>query len=444
MRNKIVNIYILFLFTIVNLIHTDIVVMNLYLKTLVFTVSAVVAFALCFWFRDVKKIDWKKFEILDWAMLAIMLADIGRLIWQIRKDATNADQEFIVFSIVLMYFIMRQCNQIEERTIFLFSISNFVMYCVLMINRIYPTGFAGIREQINADGGINAWLVLGICIQVIAYCTAKTRRYQIWYGVCTILGAFLLFLEKNMIAILIVETIFIAISSHYQPTKGLIRRTMQMFFGFNFLLCNMSLITGYVEVFKGITTYDLEVSVYMELVLAVIGLIFFTLWDKCNRENTSDDELLPEMLPFFRGLKIAAIIYLAALFTAAVRGASVILPDMMLKLLSAFVLGTADQTGIFNTVGTRYGLVGAIITFVFLFMLASKSFAKDGDMPDLQKPLKMIVAIYVMQSILLKQTMMSVPLYAVLIIAYWNQNKKTIKQTKGEDTNEANYSDTVL
>ena len=444
MRDKIVHIYILFLFAIVNLVHTDITIADIYLKTLVLTIGTVVAFALCFWFRDSKKIHWKGFRLTDWVMLAILFADIARLIYQAGVDSTDLDPEFGILSVALMYFILKQCDQIKGRAIFLLSISNFVIYVILMINHIFGAEFAGIGEQINTDGGINAWLVLGICVHVIAYCTAKARGYKIWYGACALLGALLLFLEKNMIAILLVETVFILIASQYQPTKGLVKRTMQMFFAFNFLLCNMSLLTGYVEIFKGISTYDLEVSVYMELILAVIGLIFFTIWDKCCKEDTADDVVLPQMLPFFRGLKIAAIIFLAALFTTAVRGESVVLPDVMLKLQSAFILGTAEQTGIFHTVGTRYGLAGVVIIFVLLFMLASKSFAKDEDLPDVQKPLKIIATIYVMQSILLKQTMMNVPLYAVLIIAYWNSNTKRTKDIKGEDTDEANHSDTML
>lgn len=455
MRNKVVNRYILFLFIVINLIHADISIMNMTfdLGILVFTIITIAAFGSCFWLDYVKRSDRKELRTQDWVIfgiiLAIVFADIIRLISRAGVNTQETENHLLLCSLVLMYFILGKCDQVEEQTVLLFSISNFVMYGILIVNYITATGFQSIEEQITADGGIMAWLVLGVCVHMVAYCTDTVRQHKIWYGICALLGSFVLFMEKNMIAILIVEAVFFLIISEYQPVKGLIRNVMQLFFAFNFLLCNMSLVVGYVNIFKGLASYDLEVSVYLELVLAVIGLIFFTLWDKCNKEEIADDELMPGMLPFFKGLKIAAVIFLLALFAAATRGESTVLPEVMYKILSAFILGAAEQTGIFHTAGASYGLIGAAIIFVFLLILAAICFQKKEERPEPQRLLHIIVTIYLVQSILLKQTVMSVPFYAVFIIAYWNHYKKAAtnieeKEIEEESTDEANNSDTML
>ena len=152
------------------------------------------------------------------------------------------------------------------------------------------------------------------------------------------------------------------------------------------------------------------------------------------------DTRLPELLPFFQLVAVVAIIFIGALFTAATRGSSVGLPDVMYKLLSLFILSIAEQNGIFYTIGERYGIVGAVAIMVLLAVIAIYCLRKTMEDTREQKLSKCIMVIYVVQSIFLKQTVLTTPLYAAIIIMYL---KGTVEKERNV-LDEADNSDTVL
>lgn len=439
MREKIANIYFIFLFFVLNLICIDFSVLGINLRTLLlFAVTFIVLVFLLFHGRTL--FQWKKITRVDWGVCALMLITLFRLIYQIIKDSTDINQEITALVIGMIYFILRQCQVSLRILLGTFGISNFIVYLMLLIPRFTDGWGAASTEFMTTCGGTLAWLVLGICVNILAYCTTNSKKQHIFYGIAAFPGVLLLFLEKNMTAILLIEVLFVMLPFVFKPTKAFIRRVMMLFLLYNFLLCNMSLLTGYVSVFKGSVTYDLEVSVYLELVLAVIALGFFELWDKCTKGKEEQDIVLSQMLPFFRVLGAAGAIFIGALFTAATRGSSVVLPEVMYKLLSLFILSVAGQNGIFHAIGVRYGVIGAVLVMVFLCKVAVCCISDRGEAPKKQHILKCIAAIYVVQSIFLKQTILTTPLYMVFVIMYWKQ--MNLKERK--ITDEVNHSDTML
>ena len=64
-----------------------------------------------------------------------------------------------------------------------------------------------------------------------------------------------------MIATVIVGILFFQLILRYRPRRKMISRVMQMFFAYEFLLCNMSLLTDYTEVIKTDVAYDLGINV---------------------------------------------------------------------------------------------------------------------------------------------------------------------------------------
>lgn len=58
------------------------------------------------------------------------------------------------------------------------------------------------------------------------------------------------------------------------------KKDMQMFFIFLFMLCNMSLFTNYTKMFLVDIHYDIEQSVYLELLVVIGGFFFFKYWNR--------------------------------------------------------------------------------------------------------------------------------------------------------------------
>lgn len=463
-KKKAANIYIIILFGILNLVCFDFKVFQTNIRAiLLFAVTTVIFFY--FFSLNIKRFKWKKLTRTDWIISAIIITALIDLVYHICTGRTDIGQELAVLAMGMSYFILRRLSIDTDIVFKIFNASNLVGYIFLIITYITKGwGIAAVRF-LTGSGCIVSWLILGISVSILAYCTSEGKIQKYFYGIGMLLGSFLLFMQKNMTAILIIEGLLLMLPFIMKPSKGFIKKVMEMFFAFNFLLCNMSLITGYVEIFKGLSTYDieanvypvtydLEVSVYLEMALALAGLGFFTLWDKQTNESDAEDKLLPEMLPFFKAVIIIILLFLGALFAASTRGASVILPEVMYKLLSLFILSISGQAGVFYTVGERYGEIGAVIILVFLTVIAVSCLRKSEEDEKEQKLLKCIAVIYVAQSIFLRQTVVTTPLYMVFVISYMNRtimnetvmDETVIDETAADETamNETAADETVI
>ena len=417
-REQLINTYIILLFGVLNLFCNEFNFLAINLRTLLLFAVTFVTF-IYYVRQGTGPYNWKKLTRTDWLISGIMIITLICLIYRICTGIADVNQEIVLLAIGVMYFVLHK-YEVDIRAVFgVLCISNYIVYAMIILSYITKGWSSPLIKFLKGNGGATAWLLLGVAVTMLSYCTSRRRKLTVFYGIGMLLGSFLLFMEKNMTAILIIEGLIISLP---------------------FLLCNMSLLTGYVEIFKGDMIYDLEVSVYMELVLAVAALAFFTLWDKHTTEEDEMDTRLPELLPFFQLVAVVAIIFIGALFAAATRGSSVVLPDVMYKLLSLFILSIAEQNGIFYTIGERYGIVGAVAVMVLLAVIAIYCLRKTMEDTREQKLSKCIMVIYVVQSIFLKQTVLTTPLYAAIIIMYL---KGTVEKERNV-LDEADNSDTVL
>lgn len=438
-REQLINTYIILLFGVLNLFCNEFNFLAINLRTLLLFAVTFVTF-IYYVRQGTGPYNWKKLTRTDWLISGIMIITLICLIYRICTGIADVNQEIVLLAIGVMYFVLHK-YEVDIRAVFgVLCISNYIVYAMMLLSYITKGWSSPLIKFLKGNGGATAWLLLGVAVTMLSYCTSRRRKLTVFYGIGMLLGSFLLFMEKNMTAILIIEGLIISLPFIFKPEKRFIKRVIEIFLCFNFLLCNMSLLTGYVEIFKGDMIYDLEVSVYMELVLAVAALAFFTLWDKHTTEEDEMDTRLPELLPFFQLVAVVAIIFIGALFAAATRGSSVVLPDVMYKLLSLFILSIAEQNGIFYTIGERYGIVGAVAIMVLLAVIAIYCLRKTMEDTREQKLSKCIMVIYVVQSIFLKQTVLTTPLYAAIIIMYL---KGTVEKERNV-LDEADNSDTVL
>lgn len=438
-RENATKIYIILLFGLLNIICFDLSFFSINIRTILLFLFTIITFIYII-SMERARFKWNKLTHTDRIVCAIIVIILLYLIYRKCTNQPDVDQEIMALAMGMMYFILRDFILPTGAIFRILCASNCIVYAMMM-SVYFTRGWSAVLiEFLTGSGGITAWLVLGVSISILAYCTSDRKKERTFYGTAMILGSFLLFMDKNMVAILIIEGVLLVLPFLLKLEKGYVKSVMEMFLIFNFLLCNMSLITGYVELFKGYVTYDLEVSVYMEMVLAVAALVFFTLWDKHTAEDDAQDKPLPELRQFFKGVAAAIVIFIGALFAAATRGSSVILPEVIYKLLALFVLGISEQHGIFYTAGARYGIVGAIAVMAFLCLLAVKSMHDTEEDTREQNLLKCIVAIYIIQGIFLGQTIMTTPLYAAVIIVCL---KGTVKKERNI-ADEIDNSDTVL
>ncbi len=130
-----------------------------------------------------------------------------------------------------------------------------------------------LREGIPAP-----FLLLAASGAVEEYCVEEDRRR--WTGLAVALAVyFLLFLEGDILGILLGFLEFPVSILLHRPEKEFVRRTMQMASACFFLLSNMPLLAGILP-FEAGAMYSLEDGIFLQLALALAGVLFFSWWDK--------------------------------------------------------------------------------------------------------------------------------------------------------------------
>ena len=129
-----------------------------------------------------------------------------------------------------------------------------------------------------------------------------------------------------------------------RTTAGLVKRDMQLLFIYLFLLSNMSLLTNYTKVIQANVSFDLEHSVYIELLLAIGGVFFFTQWDKIPEGIDLERLVTRKLRRMFRFLMIAIEIVFVGFILGGEKWKE--LPDKIgTGMIKSFAVPLADEAG---------------------------------------------------------------------------------------------------
>lgn len=443
MRKSLEDIYLIILFVIYNLFLVEVTIVGLSLKTMLLLVVTLVVIFIHTLKQHKEKIE-RKLSHLDIAVCVAAVCGFLMFVYKLIVDPLNYEAAITVFSLCLIYYLIRiRKETVSKDFIFLFSITNAVISCMLLWHYVaMPNTLLPILLLLGNDA-ILSWLILMITVNAVGYCIYEGK--ELWYGANTVVGFFLLFIQKNIIAIGIVGVLFLFMPLVYMPTKRLIRNSMQMFFVYAFLLCNMSLITGYTRLIKVEVIYDLKSSVCMELLLAVFGVIFFYYWDKHTTEEDDGRKLLPEFREFFQKtlcmVGMMAMVYVAAVM----KGNTAIMPEIFGRIMEQGKADLASQTGSFELVSQKIGGIGVgFAWYLYATMVYYLQKRKKPKVLRHQKLFRVVTGMFVIQSLFLTQTMVTLPIYLIFIVSFFKDTNLFEKKMRGEDTNEVDYSDSML
>ncbi|MEZ3446325.1 MAG: hypothetical protein K1W30_14560 [Lachnospiraceae bacterium] len=457
--------YILFLTGINNLIFADISLAGMPLRTLALLLTDFFCIAVYIYKREMELPRWKECGVSEKAMTVLLVASAVLLAASALTDSDNFWMYTDLVALLLIYPCTYGRKRFPQDIFCVYSASSFVTCILLLV--YYLTGGLGkplIALLLQKDAVVS-WLTLGIMMNMIAYCFQE--RGQVWYGGNILLMAFLLAVQKNLYGMIAVGLIPLLIPVFCRPSKRLAKRAAQAGLMYLFLICNMSLITGYTPLPEGIVTYDLEVSVYMELFLAAMGIWFFDRWDKYTREAASDDTL-SEMRVWYKNAVLAYLIGVAGMLMASKlfyaddasmwKGAAqVIINDLRES--------AGWESGVPGQLGQRFGVPGIVVGCVLIYLCIRQIYRTKHWRVKAHKLYRLITAVCLLQAVLLPQSMASLPVCVMFLFLFmhtgtqWKwliqvkdadgreEQKGTCSETvqeKGEHADEADYSDSML
>ncbi len=252
------------------------------------------------------------------------------------------------------------------------------------------------------SGQISSYFLLVSMIAVYAYCICRDRIRSIFYIMVSGISFFALFLNQSVVSLWLMGIFFLAIPVMLRPTAMLVKRAMQLFFVYLFMLSNMSLITGYTQIIRTDVSYSLEHSVYLDLLLAAGGVVFFHYWDRIP-EGTDLERLVLRKMQRGYGLFLQTIIALFAVINFSSIGWAALPEGIAYNMIKAFAVPLAEAAGkgesgflyCFRVLGVIPGIFLIVLIVLFLDRM-HKNYALDKQVTGISVLISIIFFIQVL------------------------------------------------
>ncbi len=235
-------------------------------------------------YREYKREYWQAKLWNNWPIFLYVLYVIFTFFrsFFVLELAGTLNLEFYLLLLVtcLLHLTMGKKETVERFWVELITYAGALVGCLLILYYLGVERLADIFVLLKKDSGTIASYFIPVAIlSVWKYCCHTTRKEGGTAAVTAGISFLALLLNQNQASIWLMIFVFLTIPCIYRPRADLIKHTMQLFFAFVFLWCNMSLLGNYTEWIKIPLNYDLGTSVYLELLLAVGGVAFFHFWD---------------------------------------------------------------------------------------------------------------------------------------------------------------------
>lgn len=218
----------------------------------------------------------------------------------------------------------------------------------------------------------SCFLLVGMAA-VYGYCMCRDKMRSLFYGMVSGISFFALFLNQNVVSLWLMGIFFLAIPVLLRPIAMLVKRAMQLFFMYLFMLSNMSLLTEYTQIIRKEVSYSLEHSVYLDLLLAIGGIVFFHYWDRIPEGTDLERLVLRKMQKGYRfALNMVLLLFGIIAF---IENAWAALPDSTAyNVMKSFAVPLAEAAGqnesgflyCFRVMGVVPGLSLLIVFSLFL------------------------------------------------------------------------------
>lgn len=241
------------------------------------------------------RLDGAVFLLLFYELASIAAGMIRRL----KEGGPKADhsQNLLLISLVLLYLLVMETKQFRMVYLDMILYSGLVVMTLLMLGYLFDPHMGEIVSLWRDRAATASYLLMTGIVAVLQYCTSRDRVKEWFYGMCAAISFFLLACNNSVISFWIMAFSLLTIPVLIRPTALLCKKLAQMFFLFFLLVSNMGLAVHYTELLLVPVHCDLEQCVYLDLIAAVFGLLFFYCFERIP-EGVAADKIV--MRGFYR------------------------------------------------------------------------------------------------------------------------------------------------
>lgn len=369
-------------------------------------------------------------------MVAILAAySFIRILYKIvitnEENLESFGYEIVVLAMAALYVLIMSRPVFREFYFDILLYSSLVVFALLLIKYFCGNGVDGaIAVLLQDKSGIGSYTVLVCMAGVWQYIKCEDKLRSFFYLGVLVIGFFVLFVNQSRVSFWIMAVVFIAVPILQRPTAELVKRVMTVFFIYLFLLCNMSLITNYTNLLYIDVTFDLEQSVYLELLIALGGICFFRYWDRIPEGVDLRRLVMRRMRRGYQFLLRSMSVIAAGMILGGNLWKE--LPDRFgMKAWKGFAIPFIDEINqeksTFYLCFEQFGVIGSLLLLslcVFLVAELKKKYRFDKPVTGM---LVLISGVFLAQLLFCKVSISILPVYwmfLILAISYKEKEEK--------------------
>ncbi len=369
------------------------------------------------------------------AFAAILYAVISAVI----KLFSNPDDGWIDFSwnaevIALAVLCLLVSAETQFRALYL----DLLLYSGLLTAGVYM--LLNLTDGLETDwllaafsdsGQTASYFMLVGMVSVYACCTGKDKMRSVFYMMTAGVSFMALFVNQSSISLWMMAFYFLALPVVLRPTALLVKRVMQLFFMYLFMLSNMSLLTEYTDIFRKEIFYSLQHSVYVDLLLAAGGAVFFCYWERIPAGTALERLVLRKLQKGYRMLvKVIALLFVV---TAAAGGRMELPGKAVGDMFRTFVLPLSEEMGGRESglwcVFQGYGVIPGLFLIIMIVLFADRMYRNHAEDKTVTGALSLISGIFVVQLLFWNPGLHNIVCYFYLILtaSLYKEERKQVK-----------------
>ena len=260
-------------------------------------------------------------------------------------------------------------------------------------------------------------LLLGGSVTAYLYITEKNDKLQKVYLGITAAGLVILFLYGNMAAFLIQFLFIMCLQFLDKPTVTFMKKNMIMLFLYGFCASNAPLLTYFNA--KGINKeFDLEYSIYIDIIIAILGLFVTSYWEKIPNDHGEDATLMTRFSKWYKASIAGVMVLIMIAFVFGSRGGN-LSNAIGGKAVSGFASSLWNAVNKSNGelwhVLSVYGVIGIVVMMVLgaiIFSMVIRPWLR-GEAEPIDKGFIMITVMFLIQSFFFPYSATSTPEYLI-------------------------------
>lgn len=373
----------------------------------------------------------------DLAVAASAIYALGRIVYKViitnEENLESFAFEMVIIALAALYLLIASKPVFRESYFDILLYSALIVFALLLM-KYFGGGEvdAAVAILLQTKSGISSYTIVVCIVGLWQYLKCKDKLRSFFYMGVLVMAFLVLLINQSRVSIWIMATVFIVVPIILRPTAELVKRDMTVCFIYLFMLCNMSLLTNYTNLLYVDVAYDLEQSVYLELLVVIGGIIFFRYWDRIPKGVDLRRLVMRKMRRGYQFLfKLLCIVFVGILLGGNCWRE---LPDGFgMQAVKGFAVPLVDEVyqgkSMFYLCFEQFGVVGSLLILsVCAFMVGGlkKNFRFDKPVTGI---LSLIASVFFVQLLFGEVSISILPMYwgfAVLAVSYREEKEKII------------------